>query len=210
MDGVRPLPADEALLEGRCAVLAVGSNADPDWLRAKLLRHEVSPVVPMTRARVRGVRAGHSAHVSVPGFIPAAPYDAPGSTARLWVEWFDSEQLEAIDRTEPNYDRCALDLGRYEVELVGSGERLTACAVYVGHHGVLTDAAGQVLELRPQADLLDELLHGDLALAELAGPTPADWVAATSASAHLRQELKARFEAAGRVAGDGLGFTAES
>jgi len=192
------------LLDDRTPVLAVGSNADPDWLRAKLLRHEASPVVPMTLARVGGLRVGHSAHVSIPGFLPAAPYDAPGSSTTLWVEWFDATQLEAIDRTEPNYDRCELDLTRYEVALDRSGVELSACAVYVGHHGLLTDGDGTVFDLRPQPSLVDELLHGDLGLAELVGATPEAWVEATSSSAHLREELKARFVDAGRVAIDGL------
>jgi hypothetical protein len=87
------------------AVVAVGSNAAPAVLRAKLRRHGVSTDVAVAPVRVIGVAVGQSAHVSVGGYIAAAPYAAPGRVADLQVSWLDDDQLAALDATEPNYDR---------------------------------------------------------------------------------------------------------
>ena len=90
------------------AVVSVGCNAAPFVLREKLARHGVSSDVAVASVRVDGIAVGHSAHVSVRGYIPAAPYAAPGRTAEVHVSWFDDDQLAALDATEPNYDRITV------------------------------------------------------------------------------------------------------
>lgn len=122
------------------AVVSVGSNAAPAVLRAKLARHGVRQDVAVAPMRVSGIAIGHSAHVSVGGYIPAAPYFAPGRVADLHVSWFDDDQLAALDATEPNYDRITFG----EVDL------------YVSKWGVLA-AAGVPIEFTTQRDLYEVL-----------------------------------------------------
>ncbi len=98
------------------AVVAVGSNAVPAVLREKLVRHSANPEVAVAPLRVAGLAIGHSAHVSVRGYIAAAPYAAPGRTADVHVSWLDDDQLAALDATEPNYARIAFG----DVDLYGS------------------------------------------------------------------------------------------
>jgi hypothetical protein len=129
------------------AVVSVGSNAAPAVLRAKLARHGVRDDVAVLPMRVSGVAVGHSAHVSVAGYIPAAPYAAPGRVADLHVSWFDDDQLAALDASEPNYDRITFG----EVDL------------YVSKWGVLA-VAGVPIELTTQ-----RALHGVLAANDAGG-----------------------------------------
>lgn len=132
-----PGPVD---VRGRTAVAAVGSNASPAVLVRKL-----SPggpgVVVLEPGKLPGVRVGHSAHVSLGGYIPAAPYAAPGATDVL-VGWFEPAQLALLDATEPNYERR---------HLVDAG-----LDVYVSRWGVIA-IAGVPVPLCTQHALLARL-----------------------------------------------------
>ena len=64
-----------------------------------------------------GLAVGHSAHVSAGGYIPAAPYVSPGARTALRAGWFSPDQLEALDRTEPNYERVSLSTARFALDL---------------------------------------------------------------------------------------------
>ncbi|RKS07852.1 hypothetical protein DFP74_3538 [Nocardiopsis sp. Huas11] len=108
-----------APMADRHPVLAVGSNAAPAQMRRKLRSRALEPVVPMTLADVDGIAPGFSAHVSRPGYVPAAPVARPGRR-RLFVLWPDQAQLEAIDATEPNYRRLLLPADRHRVTLASS------------------------------------------------------------------------------------------
>lgn len=98
--------ADEELLSGRVPVAAVGSNASPTVLRAKL-GALLRTGLPVARATVRYLGIGHSAHVSTRGYVAAAPFRRAGA-APVTVAWLDAAQLEAMDATEPNYRRVRL------------------------------------------------------------------------------------------------------
>lgn len=161
---------DCAPMSARSPSVAVGSNASPSQLLRKFTMRSVRPVVPMTLTHVSGIAAGVSAHISKPGYIPAAPAEAPGEVARLFTLWLDSEQLRALDATEPNYRRRELPSGRFPVRLE-SGILLSRCSVYVGKHGCLTDAAGHVRRLISQESLIGGLLAESPGLRELCGTT---------------------------------------
>lgn len=140
-------------------------------LRAKLARRGVDPRVAVAPYRAAGIAVGHSAHVSVRGYIPAAPYPAPGVTSGLHISWFDDEQLAALDATEPNYDRVPfgdvdLYVSRWGVLAVGGVpipltaqrdlHRLLAHAGAGGDVIDAADAAGTLARLQ-QADARDRL-----------------------------------------------------
>lgn len=127
-------------VRGRTAVAAVGSNASPAVLVRKL--SPAGPgVVVLEPGRLPGVLVGHSAHVSPGGYIPAAPYAAPGTTDVL-VGWFDPAQVALLDATEPNYERR---------HLVDAG-----LDVYVSRWGVIA-VAGVPVPLCAQDELLARL-----------------------------------------------------
>lgn len=157
-------------VSARIPVIAVGSNAAPSQMLRKLTRRSVRPVLPMTLADISGIAAGVSAHVSAPGYIPAVPVEAPGEVARLFVLWLDSEQLKALDATEPNYWRRELPADQFPVQLV-SGHSIPKCFIYVGRHGCLVNREGLPLRLTSQRALIENLLTESPALRELCGTT---------------------------------------
>lgn len=140
--------ASSLSVEGRTLVVAVGSNASPAVLARKLA--DADPVVPTSPCVVTGIAVGHSAHVSARGYIPAAPYAAPGVGTALHAGWFTPEQLDALDRTEPNYDRITLSAKRFLIELAaGTAEHFD---VYRSRWGVLAKD-GTPLGLTGQREL---------------------------------------------------------
>ncbi|MFE3461762.1 hypothetical protein ACFXKD_29830 [Nocardiopsis aegyptia] len=182
----------------RYPVLAVGSNAAPAQLRRKLRARALEPVLPMTLATVDGIAPGVSAHVSRPGYLPAAPVALPGRS-RLFVLWPDRAELEALDATEPNYRRRRLPADRHPVTLA-SGARLTSCSVYVGGHGCLVDDEGRPRRLTDQATLIRALLTASPALRDLCGSTPEEFVERTGDPA-VREAVRLLFREEGRSAG---------
>lgn len=141
---IRELPD----LAGRTAVLTVGSNACAAVVLRKLESVGVDSAVPFLAGIATGISVGHSAHRSVAGFIPAAPYETTGTRNTVIVNMFSDDQLAAIDATEPNYHRitigCAVP-GRDTAEL------------YVSRRGVIAVPDGPVLPLMAQPDLFRRL-----------------------------------------------------
>lgn len=123
-------PGPDVPRHGRTLVLAVGSNASAAVLRRKLAG--VDPSVPSAECTVAGLAVGHSAHVSADGYIPAAPFASPGARTPLRAGWFTPQQLAALDRTEPNYDRITLSTARFPLEL-----DVEAFDVYRSRWGIL-------------------------------------------------------------------------
>lgn len=141
LDAGRFVPGDDPLagfdVSRLHAVVAVGSNAAPEVLASKLTTARV-PFVPAT---MLDVAVGHSAHVSVRGFIAASPYPCPGAQTPVTISWLDDDALAALDATEPNYDRVTL------ASIGGSLDGGAASApfprpehvdLYVSWHGVIT------------------------------------------------------------------------
>jgi len=154
--------AQECWPSGRSPVLASGSNASPDVLRDKLgprLGGGADHQVPLTPVTVPGLGVGHSAHVSRPGYVAAAPYRArdagapPGATYAL--AWFTPTQLERLDETEPQYRRALLpdDL---PVRTRSTGQLVPGAQLYISRHGLLAED-GVPLPLRSQQEVFDWL-----------------------------------------------------
>ena len=137
-------------LTQRQPVVAVGSNACAAVMRRKLASAGVDGCVPFLYGTVSTIAVGHSAHRSVAGFIPAAPFRRPGPPAPAVMTMLTSEQLDAVDRTEPNYRRTEITC-----ELTGVG--MTTANVYVSLWGVIAPPGGKPFALTPQRQLHDEL-----------------------------------------------------
>jgi hypothetical protein len=97
-------------------------------------------VVVLEPWELAGVLVGHSAHVSVGGYIPAAPYEGAGST-QVMLGWFEPAQLALLDALEPNYERRHLEAG---------------VDVYVSRWGVIA-VGGVPVPLCTQDELLARL-----------------------------------------------------
>lgn len=141
---VRGLP-DQA---ERTAVVAIGSNACAAVVRRKLESVGLNSSVPFCTGVVAGISVGHSAHRSVSGFVPAAPYITAATRNTFFINMFTGEQLRAIDVTEPNYRRITVT-----GELPGSG----TAELYVSRWGVIAPPGAPALPLMPQPELFTRL-----------------------------------------------------
>jgi hypothetical protein len=179
-------------LADRRPVLAVGSNGSPAQVRRKLVTAGAGVVVPMTYVTARGIVSGVSAHVSLYGYVPAAPVLAPGTEGRFVVLWLDPEQLTVVDATEPNYHRVPLPP---EVGLDGP-----RADVYAGRHGCLIDRHGTPYRLTGQIELIAALLADLPGLARLTGADgPAEFAARVGGDLALRDRVRALWRREGRV-----------
>ncbi|BCL32630.1 hypothetical protein GCM10017557_74890 [Streptomyces aurantiacus] len=209
LDGDRLLPLTRRAFPGRVPVLAVGSNVSPAQLRYKMRQYELSSPIPLVKARVTGLKIGVSAHVSVMGYMSAAPFRAPGHTRELFVTWLDPAQLAAVDASEgvtrPSgaYDRVLLPATGFRVELE-SGELLDDVHLYVNRHGVLHDGTGTPREHPGERRLLTELLAESPELRELFGSTPEEFCSRARGAPRLCAEGTRLFARQGRTTASGL------
>lgn len=157
---------------GRHLVVAVGSNASPSVMRRKLERGGVNSTVVFLLGTVSGLRIGHSAHVSMGGYVAATPVRAPGDRDRPVVALLlDEEQLECLDLTEPNYERVLVPAEVCRLDLEG-GARPDGFSVYVSRWGALVDAGGTPVGLTTQEALFDWVRSRCPRVAELLGRWP--------------------------------------
>lgn len=187
----------------RTLVVAVGSNAAPAVLARKFHRQGVSTVVPLLLVIVRGIGLGYSAHVSKQGFVAATPFADPARPATLVGSLLDAEQLNALDRTEPNYRRLLLAARDYPLVIDGSGQRPARWSVYESIHGVLC-IDEEPVRLGTQADLHTRL--SAVAAIDAVAQLGADSAAALARLQRepVRDALKAHWRAAGHAAPSGL------
>ena len=197
-----PLPEVLAQLEvadlaARWPLLAIGSNASPGQVRAKLERAGVSTVLPMVRAEVDGWRTVVAAHVSRPGYVPlTAIRSEDGPPLEATVLLCDDDQLAAIDRTEPNYSRIAT--GPDTPVRLHTGEQPTSVGLYLGGHGHLLDAGAPVpWDEGPSAVLA--VFRVAPSVAARFGEDVDRFLAECRRSADLRTWVRSELEGAGAV-----------
>ncbi|MBB5140063.1 hypothetical protein HNP84_009828 [Thermocatellispora tengchongensis] len=179
--------AGVAPVRERVPVVAVGSNAAPAQLRRKFAALGARLVLPMTMATVRGIAAGVSGHVNRHGYVPATPV-VGDFRSRLFVGWFDREQLGVLDVTEPNYVRRLVPEGAVTLE---SGVGVRNCHCYAGRHGHLAEReCGTPVLLGSQAAVIAWLLRRSSALARLCGRTPEEFVTRLRGDGHGRASVR--------------------
>ncbi|WFB07350.1 hypothetical protein LRS74_10025 [Streptomyces sp. LX-29] len=172
----------------RHPLLTVGSNGSPAQLRAKFARLGGATALPMLRARVRGIGVGVTGHISVSGYVAAAPYADPRMVSDLVLCWPDTAQLRAVDASESaaNYRRLLLPGSDFPMALPG-GERLGGAYLYASVRGVLAGPDGTPRHGGgEQHALLTTLLADSARLRELLGPDPERWVARARGDAAVR------------------------
>lgn len=179
--------ADAAPIAVRTPVLAVGSNASPGQLVYKYSSWLVKPVIPISRVKVTGLAVAHSAHVSKPGYIPYVPVRSQFQREiELYALWLDTEQIQRMDQTEPNYRRLTLGTQSVIVRLE-SGDSLRTVTLYAGLWGALRlVSAGPPVPATTQACLFTLLSSTewfqDLVPESIDGPQSAIAALATDAS----------------------------
>lgn len=97
----RPLPSGgsvAALVEGRTAVLAVGSNSAPEQLSRKFAG--LAGEIPVLRTFVRDVDVVFAARVASYGSVPATLASSPGTVVSVFTTFLDREQLEVMHTSE--------------------------------------------------------------------------------------------------------------
>jgi hypothetical protein len=160
-----------APIDRRTPVVAVGSNAAPDVMRRKLHQRGASGVLPFVTARVEGIAIGHSAHVSITGFVAATPYRAAGAVTAVVVSWLDDGQLRCLDATEPNYERRWIAGEVHPLRVEVGGVAPGGYFLYESRWGVVAGAPGarDPLPIRTQQGLLEVLAGADAELARHLG-----------------------------------------
>ncbi|QIM20386.1 hypothetical protein G7075_03220 [Phycicoccus sp. HDW14] len=144
------------ILDSRTPLVSIGSNSSAAVLRRKMGDAGLSIVLPCLTGTLGNIAVGHSAHVSKGGYVPAAPYRLVGATTPVVVAFLDERQLEAMDRTEPNYRRTTLHAPADELILAG-GETLSAAQLYVSRWPVLASGA-KPLEFATQEEVLGRIV----------------------------------------------------
>ncbi|WP_438996169.1 hypothetical protein [Candidatus Puniceispirillum sp.] len=93
---LKPL-IDVGILDGRTAVLSVGSNRAPVQLRRKFGNDAVVPVTP---AILHDCDIVHVAMLGYYGAVPCTAFPSEGCHVQLNVAWLDASQLAEMHRTE--------------------------------------------------------------------------------------------------------------
>jgi hypothetical protein len=178
---------------GRTPLVAVGSNAVPEVLYAKLAAADCPPRdVPFDPTPVSGLDVAHSAHVSPGGYVPTTPLAGPATARRLVVSWFTAGQLAALDRTEPNYVRTALE----------PSCGVPGAEVYVSRWGVLAPGGAPVAPTT-QAEI-HRILARDAELRQLLPLHDAQAAVAALRAPGVAEQVRSRLQMIGWVRPTGL------
>lgn len=194
----------------KALVLAVGSNACPGVLHRKLAAGGARDTVPFLTGILHGCAVGHSAHVSVPGYVAAAPYRDEAAATPVYATLLDAQQLACVDRTEPNYVRRVLAGRECRLGLDGGIEQPGELYLYDSRWGVLAPPDAPPLALRSQAALHDYLrahwkpYGGLLAEAGLQDDRVEDLPHRLAAEPHLRTRIRETLRSTGWSRPSGL------
>jgi hypothetical protein len=175
-------------------VLAVGSNAGQARLVEKLARLPGQQVVPVIPCEVEGATVAFCPFVASYGSVPYTAVPGAGLRCTTYVQYLDERQLAVIDASEqPGYRRDRLD--PLQVTLP-SGEVVDEAWAYVCEQGAVVDDDGELVGLRPQAEVY-RLLAGWFP--DLVPPDPVEAVGLLVAEPSRRRALAAALRASGRV-----------
>lgn len=139
---------DARVLEGRTAVLSVGSNRAPVQL---LRKFGADALVPVTPAVLHDCDIVHAATVSYYGAVSCTAFPSSGTDVMLNVAWLDPAQLQVMHRTEAvgvAYDYVRLFTGTVtHLPVLTAGGDIVPPAQpvfgYSARSGVLDLGAGQ-------------------------------------------------------------------
>jgi len=183
---------DTPIAASRTPVLASGSNASPEVIRDKLgatLGTDPDHHLAVTGVLAPRLGVGHSAHVSRPGYVAAAPYRRRTTSTRAEVAtvfalaWFTPAQLARLDETEPQYHRIPLPPD-VPVRSRRTGQSLDGVHLYVSRHGLIAED-GHPVTFRTQVEIFG-WLHARLSCLRAA---TMEQYADAELREHVREEL---------------------
>lgn len=153
------------------ALLAIGSNASPEVLAAKLagLDDETDRTVLAVGGRLSGYAIGHSPHLAVYGAMPATIHRSPGAEIDATVLYVTARQLSALAATEFNYLLGRVDRLAFTGEVAHPEDTAVHC--FVSRHGVATDERGAPVALAEDSQLAVLQRATRLALGDEAQPS---------------------------------------
>lgn len=124
----------------RIPVLAIGSNAYPRQIHDKFSDENTDDTIPLFKGTLSNCEIVFCPYVSAKGYFPVTPRLSWGSHSIAWLMLLTPEQLQIIEKTEPNYHfvRFVSDAMRFTVE--SSGEQVGGC--YAFWHSSWLGAAG--------------------------------------------------------------------
>lgn len=107
-----------AFAERRHPIVAIGSNAAPDWLDAKLAHFpdRDDRTVLVLAGRLHGVDVAPAATVSAYGSMPATLVASPGTAVRAAVLWLTDAQVQQLTWSELSYRLGRLDHAEFEMD----------------------------------------------------------------------------------------------
>ncbi len=130
---IEPLQ-DDAPLDGRTPVLAIGSNRAPEQLTRKFGTGS-DAIIPVTWTTVADHDVVYSAHIAGYGSLPATIHRSPGTRVQAAVTWLTTAQVDRMHETERvgfAYDFFPLDV---DIVLNRTGRRIeepVGCYVSLG------------------------------------------------------------------------------
>lgn len=192
----------EAPLSQRTIVVAIGSNASPAVMHRKFSTRSVSTTIPFLTGTVTNIAVGHSAHVSRPGYVPAAPFHSPGSCTPVVASLLDRAQLRALDETEPTYTRVEMERDRSRLTL-DRAKAPAVYALYVSRRGLLALDGRHPTPLTTQDEVLPLLYQ--YMTSDSRGHDLQRVMRRLARDESLRELVRSRMRAAGLVAPSGLG-----
>lgn len=123
--------------DGRHPIVAIGSNAAPHWLHAKLA-HFAEPedrTALVLAGELHDLDVGPAATVSAYGALPATLFASPGTSTRAAVLWLTPAQVTQLTWSELSYR-----LGRLETAAFTADEEhveIDALFAYINRFGTL-------------------------------------------------------------------------
>ncbi|MEC7237629.1 MAG: hypothetical protein VXW17_06340 [Pseudomonadota bacterium] len=139
---------DPSILDGRVAVLSVGSNRAPVQLLRKFGGSAVVAGTPALQPECDKVQV---ALVSYYGAVPCTAFPSPGTDVKLNIAWLDDDQLQTMHRTEAvgiayDYVRLFAGIVSHLPVLDAGGEIVPPASPVFGYSacgGVLDVGGGQ-------------------------------------------------------------------
>ncbi len=199
------LEAGAAPVDQRTLVVSIGSNSSLPVLHRKFAAARVSMTFAVLKGTLGGIGVGHSAHVSLPGYIAAAPFALDGGHSEVYASLLDAEQLRCLDRSEPNYERRLLTRGGFDLR-VDHDEHPEEFHLYVSRHGVIARPGDAPVPLAQQAVLLGMLVSECAPFGSLfAGMEPEAVAHKLATVAPLRDEVRRMLADQGWCRRSGIG-----
>jgi hypothetical protein len=146
-----PIPLSYTLLHlnatpmtKRRPFLSVGSNANPAQLHKKFSDAQVSLVVPITVAAVKGLSIGFSNHVAFKKYVPTSAELLSDASGKFVITWLDEIQARSLNQTEGSYALKIYGEKQGVRVQLASGEKLDRVVAYVSRYGLRSDETGVI------------------------------------------------------------------